>query len=217
MPDFIYFSKNAETEKDKDINYLLHQIEELKKDVRRLRLDQDINNIVRSGSGLHLQNWNKSALNNLSIEFSQLQNDDTFKIINSIVSSPETAPGSMNFYDIENTSTVIRALRTGHILVNEDNSGLAEISNIFAKTKVVSSFNDLRNSGFSIGYGSTTGAPFTDNPSRVNFVLSIFGSINDNIGCQIGFFGGGSPTQFAYRCFINGSIWTEWKYINFDI
>lgn len=216
VPDFIYFSKNAETEKDKDINYLLHQIEELKKDVRRLRLDQDINNIVRSGSGLHLQNWNKSALNNLFIEFSQLQNDDTLKVINSIVSSPETAPGSMNFYDIENVRTVIRALRTGHILVNEDNSGLAEISNIFAKTKVVSSFNDLRNTGFSIGYGSTTGAPFTDNSTRVNFVLSIFGSINDNIGCQIGFFGGGSPTQFAYRCFINGSIWTAWKYINFD-
>lgn len=216
VADFIYFSKNAETEKDKDINYLLHQIEELKKDVRRLRLDQDINNIVRSGSGLHLQNWNKSALNNLFIEFSQLQNDDTLKAINSIVSSPETALGSMNFYDIENTRTVIRALRTGHILVNEDNSGLAEISNIFAKTKVVSSFNDLRNTGFSIGYGSTTGAPFTDNQWRVNFVLSIFGSINDNIGCQIGFFGGGIPTQFAYRCFINGSIWTEWKYINFD-
>lgn len=216
VPDFIYFSKNAETEKDKDINYLLHQIEELKKDVRRLRLDQDINNKVRTGSGLHIQNWSKSDLNNLSIEFSHLQNDDTLKIINSIVSSPETAPGSMNFYDIENTRTVIRALRTGHILVNEDNSGLAEISNIFAKTKVVSSFNDLRNTGFSIGYGSTTGAPFTDKPSRVNFVLSIFGSINENIGCQIGFFGGAIPTQFAYRCFINGSIWTVWKYINFD-
>lgn len=216
VPDFIYFSKNVETEKDKDINYLLHQIEELKKDVRRLRLTQDINNIVRSGSGLHLQNWNKEDLNELFIDFAQLQNDDTLNVINSIVSSPSTAPGSLNFYDKQNARTVLRALRTGHILVNEDNSGLEEISNIFAKTKVVSSFNDLRNTGFSIGHGSTTGAPFTDNPLRINFVLSIFGSINDNIGCQIGFFGGGSPTQFAYRCFINGNLWTDWKYINFD-
>ena len=216
VPDFIYFSKNVETEKDKDINYLLHQIEELKKDVRRLRLNQDINNIVRSGSGLEIQNWNKSGLNNLYVQFLQLQNDDTLKLINSIVSNPNTAPGSMNFYDNENSRTVLRALRTGHLLINEDNSGLEEISNIFAKTKVVSSFNDLRNTGFSIGYGSTTGAPFTDNTGRINFVLSIFGSINDNIGCQIGFFGGGSPTQFAYRCFINGNTWTSWKYINFD-
>lgn len=216
VPDFIYFSKNAETEKDKDINYLLHQIEELKKDVRRLRLDQDINNIVRSGTGLHVENWNKEDLNQLFIDFAQLQNDDTLNVINSIVSSPSTAPGSLNFYDKQNARTVLRALNTGHLLINEDNSGLKEISNIFAKTKVVSSFNDLRNTGFSIGYGSTTGAPFTDNPSRVNFVLSIFGSINENIGCQIGFFGGGSPTQFAYRCFINGSVWTYWKYTNFD-
>lgn len=216
VPDFIYFSKNVETEKDKEINYLLHQIEELKKDVRRLRLDQDVNNIVRSGNGLHIQNWSKTALNSLFVEFSQLQDDDTIKIINSIVSNPENAPGSMNFYDVENARTVIRALRTGHILINEDNSGLEEISNIFAKTKVVSSFNDLRNTGFSIGYGSTDGAPFTDTNARVNFVISIFGSINGNIGCQIGFFGGGSPTQFAYRCFINGNTWTAWKYINFD-
>lgn len=216
VPDFIYFSKNAETEKDKDINYLLHQIEELKKDVRRLRLDQDINNLVRSGSGLHVENWNKEDLNQLFIDFGQLQNDDTLNVINSIVSSPSTAPGSLNFYDKQNARTVLRALNTGHLLINEDNSGLAEISNIFAKTKVVSSFNDLRNTGFSIGFGSTTGAPFTDNTGRINFVLSIFGSINENIGCQIGFFGGGSPTQFAYRCFINGSVWTDWKYTNFD-
>ena len=124
-------------------------------------------------------------------------------------------PGSLNFYDKQNARTVLRALNTGHILINEDNSGLEEISNIFAKTKVVSSFNDLRNTGFSIGYGSTDGAPFTDTNGRVNFVISIFGSINDNIGCQIGFFGGANPTQFAYRCFINGDTWTNWKYINF--
>lgn len=216
VPDFIYFSKNVETEKDKDINYLLHQIEELKKDVRRLKLEQNVNNFVRSGTGLHVENWNKEDLNQLFIDFAQLQNDDTLNVINSIVSNPSTAPGSLNFYDKQNARTVLRALNTGHLLINEDNSGLEEISNIFAKTKVVSSFNDLRNTGFSIGYGSTTGAPFTDSPSRVNFVLSIFGSINENIGCQIGFFGGGSPTQFAYRCFINGSLWTDWKYTNFD-
>lgn len=216
VPDFIYFSKKIETKKDKDINYLLHQIEELKKDVRRLRLDQDVNNIVRTDSGLHIQNWNKSALNNLAIEFSQLQDDDTLKNINSIVSNPETAPGSLNFFDKENNRTIIRALRTGHIFIDEDNTGIQEISNIFTKTKLVSSFNDLRNTGFSVGRGTTTGAPFTDTDTRVNFVLSIFAGIDGNIGCQIGFFAGGSPTQFAYRCFLNGTTWTPWKYINFD-
>lgn len=216
VPDFIYFSKIIETEKDKNINYLLHQIEELKKDVRRLKLEQNVNNFVRSSTGLHVENWNKQDLNQLFIDFAQLQNDDTLNVINSIVSSPSTAPGSLNFYDQQNARTVLRALNTGHILINQDNTSLEEISNIFAKTKVVSSFNELRNTGFSIGYDSTVGAPFTDIDGRVNFVISIFGSIDNNIGCQIGFFGGANPTQIAYRCFINGDTWTNWKYVDFS-
>lgn len=216
VPDFIYFSKDISTDKDYELNDLFHQVEELKKEVRQLKLNTDVNNRVRSGSGLQVQNWYKENLNSLFIEFMQLQNDNTLKTINSIVSNPDSAPGSLNFYDTENKQTIIRATNDGKILINENGTGIQELSNIFAKTKITNDFNSLRNTGITVGYGNTNGAPFSDTAGRINFVLSIFASINDNIGCQIGFFGGGAPTKLAYRTFINGNTWTPWKYINFD-
>lgn len=216
VPDFIYFSKNAETEKDKDINYLLHQIEELKKDVRRLRLDQDMNNNVRTGNGLHVQNWNSEGLNTLLIDFSQLQNDGTLDLINSIVSNPEVAPGSLNFYDNKNSRTVERHYNTGERYLNENGTGLAKLANIFAKIKTINNCNDITDTGIYFARGNTPNAPFTDSDIRANVIINIKIAEDNSIGCQLGLFIGGSPTSIAYRCFINGSIWTAWKYINFD-
>ena len=212
VPDFIYFAKEIETEKDKDINYILHEIQDLKQNVKNLTISNDLNNVIRSGSGVSIQNWDPTALNNLFIGFSQLQNDGTLKGINSIVSNPEIAPGSLNFYDAENSRTVIRAYNTGHTWVNEDNSGIAELANIFSRIKTITDCNAPTRTGFYFCRGNASNAPFSDSATRANVILHFEIAEDTSIASQIGLFIGGAPTQIAYRCKIQGTTWTAWKY-----
>ena len=212
VPDFIYFSKNTETEKDKDINYMLYEIELLKKEVRRLKLSNDLNNVVRSGNGLNIENYDVTGLNTLLVRFSQLLNDGTLKDINALVSNPENAPGSLNFYDIENERTIIRALNDGKILVNENGTGLEEITNIFKNIKESTNFNTERETGIKYGFGSATGAPFSGD-TRVQFLLTLHTSIQNGLTSQLCFFVGQVPTQLAYRCILQNNAPTAWKYI----
>ena len=215
VPDFIYFSKEVETEKDKQINYMLCEIELLKKEVRRLKLTNDLNDTARTNSGLNIQNYNIAGVNSLLIKFSQLLSDGTLKDINALVSNPQNEPGSLNFYDIENSRTVLRAKNDGTILVNENGVGLEEIANIFKNVKESSNFNNERKTGIKYGYGSTTGAPFSGD-TRVQFVLTLHTNIQGGLTSQIGFFVGQVPTQIAYRCILQNNAPTQWKYINFD-
>lgn len=213
VPDFIYFAKEIETEKDKDINYVLHELQELKQQVNNLSLSNDLNNIIRSdANGVSVENWDKNAPNSLFIGFSQLQNDGTLKKINSIVSNPTNAPGSLNFYDTENSRTVIRAGRDGHILLNEDGSGAAELANIFSKVKTVTECNDISRTGIYFCRGDAGHAPFHDSDIRANVVYHVSIAEDNTIACQLGLFIGGSPSQIAYRCLIEGTTWTAWKY-----
>lgn len=216
VPDFIYFSKEIQTQKDKDINYILAEVEKLKNDVRVLRLDENANSVVRNDDGLHIENWSLTALNNLFLLFSQRQNDGTMKPINAIVSNVTNAPGSLSMYDRVNDRTVARVKDDGERLVNENGTGLLPLANIFKKIKKITDFNALRDTCITMGFGNATGAPFTDNPGRINFVISLFTTENSNFGCQIGLFGGSAPSQMAYRCFYDGNTWTAWRYINFD-
>ena len=213
VPDFIYFSKVAETEKDKDINYLLHEIQDLKQRVNNLTLSNDLNNTIRSGAnGVNVENWDKNSPNSLFIGFSQMQNDDTLKAINSIVSNPSNAQGSLNFYDAENTRTVIRAYNTGHTWINEDNSGLAELANIYSKVKTITDCNSPSRTGIYFCRGNATNAPFHDTDTRANVIYHTSIAEDNSIACQLGLMIGGNPTQIAYRCLIQGTVWTAWKY-----
>lgn len=210
VPDFIYFAKSLKTQNDNNTNYILNKIEKLEEQIKALRLDQDTNNIVRTGSGLYIQNWDLNNLNNLAVGFSQLQNDGTIKNINSIVTNPTN--GNISFYDIEHTNTVLRATPTGSILVNENSSGLAELANIFASVKSITDCNAITKTGIYFCRGNASNAPFHDSDTRANVIVNVRIAEDNSIAAQLGLMIGGNPTQIAYRCLIQGTVWTAWKY-----
>lgn len=216
VSDFIYFAKETETEKDVEINYLLHEIQELKNDVKNLKMFNDLNNVIRSGNGISVENWDKNAPNSLYLAFKQIQNDGTMKHINSLVANPEIAPNSLNFYDQENLRSVARIKNDGTRYVNENATGLEELSNIFAKIKTITNCDTIAKTGLYYCTGTATNAPFHDTDYRGNVILNVKIRDDDTLGCQLGFMIAGNPTQIAYRCFIEGRTWTSWKYINFD-
>ena len=212
VSDFIYFAKETETEKDKDLNYLFHEIQELKNAIKDLKMSNDLNNILRSGTGISIENWDKNAPNNLYLAFKQIQNDGTLKHINSLVANPSSAPNSLNFYDQENLSSVARIKNDGTRYLNENGDGLDELANIFAKIKTVTNCDTIANTGLYYCTGTATNAPYHDTDYRANVILNVRIKADDTIACQLGFMIGGAPSSIAYRCFIQGTTWTAWKY-----
>ncbi len=215
VADFIYFSKDTETQKDLDINNLYSEIQNLKTQIKNLKLYTDVNSEVNTGNSFQINNYANETLNTNLIRFSQIQNDNTMKAINSIVSNVSTDPISFSFYDNVNNKTLFRFKSNGTIWTNEGDS-LLQLANIFSKIKLVTDINSIRETCVVFTRGNTTNAPFNDTTTRGNMILNFYTNQDGGINAQIGLFCGGAPTKIAYRCMTNGSNWTAWKYITFD-
>ena len=212
VPDFIYFQKTAETKKDLDLNDLYNEIEDLKHKLNNLELSANVNNIINTGDAVKVNNYAPESNNTNAIQFSQIQQDNTLKMINSIVSNVTTAPGSINFYDNENSKNMFRFKRDGYIM-SIDGSSLVDLAKVFKLPKIVTDIDSIREMSVVFCTGSTTNAPFTDTDTRSNIIITFYTNQNNGQAGQIGLYLGGAPSKIAYRCMTNNATWSAWKYL----
>lgn len=213
VADFIYFSKEINSEKDDSLNYIYAEINRLQKKINDLIINLKESNILNEKQGNSAKVINYTDNYFPSLAFGNF-NKETFE--NDLITSITTNDENINFYDVENSKSVFRILKEGGILIPRGNS-LEKLASIFEDTFTVTDLDSIDKNSFNVALGSANNAPFNDTTWRGNMVITIVSKTaqSSEIRCQIAFYIGTNPTQIAYRSYAS-STWTDWKFINFS-
>lgn len=213
IPDFLYFSKEAQTETDHNINYLLKQIQVLNKKIEDLKLNENQKSMSNSNfysleNEQHIMNFKKynSTLN----EFI-----DTFKVY---VDNVGAFPGgmSLNYIDENNgTHPVIRFSKDETAGIQYLTKKLALVFNEIPKLANGTDLNNLPNL-FTFARAdrdqNLNGSPITASNEGYNYFILQFGftSGSSQLRYQIAF-SLNVDVIIKARCYT--SNWGSWKTI----
>lgn len=209
VADFIYFSKEINSEKDDSLNYIYAEINRLQKNLNDLIINLKENNILNEKQGNPAKVINYTDNYFPSIAFGNF-NKETFE--NDLITSISTNDEYINFYDVENSKSVFRILKEGGILIPRGNS-LEKLASIFEDTFTVTDLDTIDKNSFNVALGTANNAPFNDSTWRANIVITIVSKTaqSNEIRSQIAFYVGTNPTKIAYRCYASNT-WTDWKF-----
>lgn len=209
VADFIYFSKEINSEKDDSLNYIYAEINELQKKLNNLIINLKVNNRLNEAQGNPAKIINYTNNYFPSLAFGNF-NEDTFE--DDLITSISTNDENINFYDVENSKSFLRIFKNGGISVLRGNS-LEKLANIFEDTFTVTDLDTIDKNSFNVALGSANNAPFNDATWRGNMIITIVSKTaqSSEIRSQIAFYIGTNPTKIAYRCYAIGT-WSDWKF-----
>lgn len=210
VADFIYFSKEINSEKDSALNEALAEINNLKAEINKIKVNLEGIDKINCYTTNPAKLINYTNGGTPSLAFGNL-NHETYE--NDLLTSIGTNNENINFYDVVNSKSFARLLKSGGIQILKG-STLTDLAKIFNEADVVTNLNIIDKNSFSCCLGSSTGAPFNDETWRANFIITMVStSLQTNeVRIQIGFQVANTPTKVAYRCYSN-SNWSSWKYL----
>ena len=209
-PDFIYFSKEINSEKDDALNEIYSEINRIQKKLDELIVNLKAENIVPTHSGNPAKIINYTNGQNPSLALGNF-NHETSE--NDLLTAITTNDENVSFYDVENAKTFFRALKTGGLSILKGNN-LTKLASLFEECDVVTDIDAIDKNSFVACLGSTTNAPFHDESWRGNLIVTLVSKTlqNSEVRTQFAFMIGSTPSKIANRCYAN-SNWSSWKYL----
>lgn len=213
VPDFIYFRKNINSQKDVSLNDLYAKINLLENKINQMEVNNTINNSLNMAQGNPAKVINFTENGLISLAFGNF-NKETLE--NELISSFVVNDEDITLYDVVNQRSFARFFKNGGLSVLFNNN-LQKLADIFADLHEITNLNDVDDTSISFAQGSAQNAPFNDQSYRGNFVITLVNKTAQSkpLKAQLVLYVGANPTQFAYRCYTDNQ-WSVWKFIDFS-